>query len=254
MKKRSLMILPLAAAFALTGCSGSDDNGGAETAPEGTQTEQSTQSEETAQSEAASGEALDGAQVKSVVEALVAGKGEAQILDGDTIAATLPQAQAMIESMNIEPAQCAELISQQGSWDVEGINMAVATVLEGTDATSYSVSSYEDDAKLDEARTAAQSKDMQGCESFSMEAEGQKLEASAEIVDASSDAEITLVTKTNVTMDGVDIPMNSISVQAIEGRTAISVSASGDVSDEQQIIDELISEVNRAVAELAKVQ
>lgn len=42
MKKRSLMILPLAAAFALTGCSGSDDNGGAETAPEGTQTEQST--------------------------------------------------------------------------------------------------------------------------------------------------------------------------------------------------------------------
>ena len=254
MKKRSLMILPLAAAFALAGCSNAGDGGSTDSAPEGTQAEQDTQTEETTQGGSGSGETLDGAQVKAVVEALVEGKDGAQVLDGDTIAASLPQAQAAIEAMNIEPAQCAELISQQGSWDVEGINMAVATVVDGTDATSYSVASYEDDAKLAEARTAAESKDMQGCDSFSMEAQGQKLEASAELLDASSDAEVTLLTKTNISMDGVDVPMNSISIQAIDGRTAVSVSASGDVSAEQELIDSLIAEVNKALAEVAKVQ
>lgn len=253
MKKRSLMILPLAAAFALAGCS-SDDGGTSETSPEGTQSGQNTQTEETTQPEAASAKALDGAQVKSVVEALVADKEGAQVLDGDTIAASLPQAQAAIEQMNIEPAQCAELISQQGSWDVEGINMAVATVTEGTNATSYSVASYEDDAKLEEARKSAESMDMQGCDSFSMEAQGQKLEASAELMEATSDAEVTVVTKTDITMDGVDVPMNSVSVQAIDGRTAVAVSASGDVDGEQQLIDQLIEEVNKALAEVDKVQ
>ena len=95
---------------------------------------------------------------------------------------------------------------------------------------------------------------MQGCDSFSMEAQGQKLEASAELMEATSDAGTTVVTKTDITMDGVDVPMNSISVQAIDGRTAVSVSASGDVDGEQQLIDQLIEEVNKALAEVDKVQ
>lgn len=246
MKKRSLMILPLAAAFALSGCSGSDNGDSQESAPATGQTEQSE--------EAAAAPTLDAAQVKSVVETLVEGQDDAQVLDNDTIAASLPQAQKAIEQMKIEPAKCADLISEQGSWDVEGINMAVATVVSGSEAKSYSVASYEDDAKLEQARKSAQSKDMQGCEKFSMEAQGQKLDASAELLDATSDAEITVVTKTNITMDGTQVPMNSVSVQAIDGRTAVSVSASGDVNEDQALVDSLIKEVNKALAEVEKVK
>lgn len=246
MKKRSLMILPLAAAFALSGCGGSDSSGSNDSAPADAAQAQSQPANEAP--------TLDGAQVKTVAESMVEGEEKAQVLDGDTIAANMPQAKKMIDEMKIEPAKCAEVIAEQSSWDVEGINMAVATVVDGTNAKSYSVASYEDDAKLEAARKGAESKDLNGCDSFTMEAQGQKLTASAEILDGTSDAELTVVTKTNVAMDGVDVPMNSISVQALDGRTAISASASGDVKDSQDLIDSLIKDVNKGLAEAKNVK
>lgn len=107
MKKRSLMILPLAAAFALSGCGGSDNSGSNDSAPADAGQAQSQPANEAP--------TLDGAQVKTVAESMVEGEEKAQVLDGDTIAANMPQAKKMIDEMKIEPAKCAEVIAEQSS-------------------------------------------------------------------------------------------------------------------------------------------
>ncbi|MFC0420451.1 hypothetical protein [Glutamicibacter ardleyensis] len=106
--------------------------------------------------------------------------------------------------MKIEPAECADLVVQQSSQDITGINMATAIVAgeKPGESTSYSVASYEDDAKLATDKKAAETKDLQGCDKFSMEMQGMKLNASAEILEATSDAELTVATKSNISMDG----------------------------------------------------
>lgn len=249
MKKRSLWLLPLAGALALTGCSGSGDKAPASN-------ESSTAASASAPAEAPAAKTLDAAQVKKVVESLVADESGAVVVDGDTIAAQLPAAKALVEQMKIEPEQCADLVAQQSSWDINGINMAVASLTDAStgESLSYTVASYEDAAKLEEIKKAAQNKDMKGCESFSMEMQGQKMEANAEILDVSSDAELTYATKTEISLAGTEVPMGSLTVQGIVGNNAVSVASSGGTEDQQTQIDALVKELNVALAELAKVQ
>ncbi|PRA13209.1 hypothetical protein CQ010_00750 [Arthrobacter sp. MYb211] len=244
MKKRSLWLLPLAGALALTGCADSGNEAPA------------ASDEAQASEQAPAAEPLSSAKVKEVVEKLVADESGAQIIDGAAIAESLPQAKELVKGMNIEPAKCAELVAQQSSWDIEGINMAVATVAgaEAGESTSYSVASYEDDAKLSEIKKTVEAKDLQGCDSFSMEMQGMKLNASAEMLDATSDAEVTTATKTSISMEGTEVPMGSYTVQGLVGPNAVSISYSGAVEDEQAKIDELVKELNVAVAELEKAQ
>ena len=244
MKKRSLWLLPLAGALALTGCSDAGTD-----APAASGDAQPTQ-------EAVAAEPLDAAAVKTIVEKLVADESGAQVIDSTAIAESLPQAKKMIESMKIEPAECADLVVQQSALDITGINMATAIVAgeKPGESTSYSVASYGDDAKLATARKAAETKDLQGCDKFSMEMQGMKLNASAEILDATSDAELTVATKSNISMDGKEVPMGSLTLQGFVGPSMVSVAYSGEVDDEKTKLDELTKELNVAVAELNKAQ
>lgn len=80
MKKRSLWLLPLAGALALTGCADAGTD-----APAASGDAQATQ-------EAVAAEPLDAAAVKTIVEKLVADESGAQVIDSAAIAESLPQA------------------------------------------------------------------------------------------------------------------------------------------------------------------
>ncbi len=253
MKKRSLLLLPLAAALALSGCSGSD------TEPSTESTETSAGSSDTGASQEAAAPqasaALSTEQAKSIVTKLAGDSSTVQILDGDSIAASLPQAKAMIEQMEIKPEKCAEFVTQQDSWDIDGINMAVAVLMDETTmaSTSYSVAGYEDSSKLEQITEQAKSKDLQGCDTFSMSVAGQEVEASAKILDVTSDADVTYGTVSTMKMNGMDVP-GTYQIQGLVGNNAVAVSISASEEEsEADMLKELTDELNAAVAEVKAV-
>lgn len=246
MTKRSFLLLPLAGALALSGCGGSGSDTTEGSADAGAAQEQS----------APATAALSTEQATAIVTKLAGDSSGAQIMDGDTIAASLPQAKKLIEQMEIKPEKCAEFVSQQGSWDIEGINMAVAVLMdEATMAsTSYSVAGYEDTAKLDKITEQAKNKDLQGCDSFSMAVSGQEVEASAKILDASSDADLTYATSSAMKMNGTEVPGGSYQMQGLVGNNAVSVAMTGTGSkSEADMLKKLTDELNKAVAEVKAV-
>lgn len=242
MKKHAFWMLPIAAAFALTGCGGSTDNaasgsGGAEASKEQTP----------------EAKALTAEQTTTVVKSLVGDDSKAQVLDSDTIKASLPESKKLIEQMNIKPAKCAELVSQQGTESLDGTNMAVAVVTgEGTESTTYSVVGYEDAAKLDKAKQMAEKKDMQGCDKFTMSMSGQEIAASAKILDATSDADTTVATQTTMKVNGQEFPGGSYQLQGLVGNNAVIVAYTGGDGSESQadVLKKLTTELNKGVAEI----
>ena len=241
MKKQAFWVLPMAAALALSSCGSSGNESSGSSDGSGAAQEQST---ETA--------ALTAEQVSAVVKSLVGDNSKAQVLDGDTIKASLPESKKLIEQMNISPEKCAEFVAQQGTQDLEGTNMAVAIVPgEGMESTTYSVLGYEDSAKLEQAKSMAESKDLQGCDKFTMSMSGQEISASAKVLDASSDADTTIATQTSMTVNGTEVPGGSYQMQGLVGANAVMVvySGGGD-TPEAEVLDKLTGELNKAVAEV----
>ena len=243
MKKRSFLLLPLAAALALTGCSGS--------ANETPGSPDAGASQEKAAPETA---ALSTEQATAIVKKLAGDSADAQIMDGDTIAAALPQAKKLIEQMEISPEKCAEFVSQQAAWDIDGINMAVAVLMDDStmESTSYSVAGYEDTAKLDQITKQVKNKDLQGCDKIGMTVQGQNAEVGVKILDASSDADLTYATSNTTKLNGTDVPGGgSYQMQGLVGNNAVSVSMTGtDAESEADVLKKLTEELNKAVAEV----
>lgn len=242
MKKHAFWVLPIAAAFALTGCGGSSDNAAS-----------SSGATEAAEAQAPEAKALTADQTTAVVKSMVGDDSKAQVMDSDTIKAALPDSKKLIEQMNIKPEKCAELVTQQGTENLDGTNMAVAMVTgEGTASTTYSVVGYEDTSKLDKAKQMAEKKDMQGCDKFTMSMSGQEIAASAKILDATSDADTTIATQTTMTVNGQEFPGGSYQVQGLVGSNAVVVAYSGGDGSEsaEDVLKKLTTELNKGVAEI----
>ncbi|MNW27378.1 hypothetical protein D3C74_41720 [compost metagenome] len=164
----------------------------------------------------------------------------------------MESAKGLIDQMEIEPAKCAEFVSQQGTQDLDGVNMAAAIVVGETgESNSYSVAGYEDTAKLDAIKDMVDAKDLQGCEDFSMSVAGQKVSASAKILDAESDADKTIVTHTAMTMNGEEVPGGSYQIQGVVGENVVAVSRTqtGEQAD-GEAVKALVEELNKAVEEV----
>ncbi|UYQ78466.1 hypothetical protein OF385_04760 [Glutamicibacter sp. JL.03c] len=242
MKKQAFWVLPVAAAFALSGCGSSGNESAGNSEGSGTAQEQSTETG-----------ALSAEQATAVVKSLVGDESNAQVLDGDTIKASLPDSQKLLEQMNIKPEKCAELVTQQGTQDLDGTNMAVAVVPgEGAETTTYSVTGFEDSAKLEQAKTMAEKKDLQGCDKFTMSMSGQEISASAKILDATSDADTTVATQTSMTVNGTEVPGGSYQLQGLVGDNAVVVAYTGGTEEkaESEVLEQLVGELNKAVAEV----
>ncbi|WP_159614640.1 hypothetical protein [Glutamicibacter sp. JC586] len=234
MKKQALWVLPIAAAFALTGCGGASDNSAGSNGGD-------------------EAKALTAEQTTTVVKSLVGDDSDAKVLDSETLKSALPDSKKLIEQMNIKPEKCAELVTQQGTEDLDGINMAVAMITSGgTASTTYSVAGYEDTAKLDKTKEMAEKKDMQGCDKFTMSMSGQEISASAKILDASSDADTTIATQTSMTVNGQEFPGGAYQIQGLVGNNAVVIAYSGGDGSESEadVLKKLTTELNKGVAKI----
>lgn len=250
MKKHSLWVLPAAVALALTGCSSSDAESGNNAA--GTEASQGQEGANAPAEEASGVAALSAEQAAAVATALAGDAPNAQVMDSDALAAAMPSAKGMIEQMDIKPEKCAEFVSQQGTQDLGGINMAAAIIVgEAGQTKSYSVAGYEDSSKLDAVKELAGSADLQGCDEFSMSVSGQSVDASAKIIDAKSDADSTIVTHTSMSLNGNEIPGGSYQIQGVIGDNVIAISDSGAGEQSQdEAVEALVGELNKAVDEV----
>ncbi|MFK0083545.1 hypothetical protein [Glutamicibacter sp. NPDC090743] len=241
MKKRSLWVLPVAVALALTGCSSNSGTEGAAGSSEAPQ-----------EQESAGVPALTAEQAAAVAKTLGGDGPNVQVLDSDALSGSLESAKGLIDQMEIEPAKCAEFVSQQGTQDLDGVNMAAAIVVGETgESNSYSVAGYEDTAKLDAIKDMVDAKDLQGCEDFSMSVAGQKVSASAKILNAESDADKTIATHTAMTMNGEEVPGGSYQIQGVVGENVVAVSRTqtGEQAD-GEAVKALVEELNKAVEEV----
>lgn len=241
MKKRSLWVLPVAVALALTGCSSNSGTEGAAGSSEAPQ-----------EQESAGVPALTAEQAAAVAKTLGGDEPNVQVLDSAALSASVESAKGLIDQMEIEPAQCAEYVSQQGTQDLDGVNMAAAIVVGETgESSSYSVAGYEDAAKLEAINKMADAKDLQGCEDFSMKVAGQEVSASAKILDAESDADKTIATHTAMTMNGAEVPGGSYQIQGVVGDNVVAVSHTQTTEQsEDEAVKTLVDELNKAVAEV----
>ncbi|MGZ2224607.1 hypothetical protein [Glutamicibacter nicotianae] len=249
MKKRSLWVLPVAVALALTGCS---SNSGSEGAAGSSEAPQEGTSQATQKQESAGVPALTAEQAAAVVKTLGGDASNVQVLDNAALSASVEIAKGLIDKMEIEPAKCAEFVTQQGTQDLDGVNAALAIAVgDAGESSTYSVTGYEDSVNPDAINKVADSKGVQGCEDFSMKVAGQEVSASVKNLEAESDADKTIATHMSVTKNGAEMPGGAYQIQGVIGENVVAIShtQTGEQS-EDEAVKMLVEELNKAVEEV----
>lgn len=84
-----------------------------------------------------------------------------------------------------------------------------------------------------------------------MSVAGQEVSASAQILEADSDADSTIATHTAVVMNGTEVPGGSYQIQGVVGENVVSVSQTitAEQSDDEAV-KALVEELNKAVEEV----
>lgn len=252
MKKRTLLPLTLAAAFALAGCAG-----GGETAPssspaaaETTPAAQTTSAAPTAEAAKPAGGQLSAQQLAEIADTLADGNSQAQIVDKQTIVAQLPMAEQQIKAMKIEPAECAQFVAADVNAEFEKMEMiTVALPGEGAlDSTSVSIVSYKDpaDAKANISKAQSSLKD---CSEFSIEMQGQKVTTKTTDVKAKTDGSVTQANRSDIQIPGGS--MTTLSVSAQQENNLVSVSKTGmkatdaDIAEAEKLTNKVLDLLNK---------
>ncbi|MFL4473570.1 hypothetical protein ACIPVK_06205 [Paeniglutamicibacter sp. MACA_103] len=242
MKKTALWALPFAATLAITGCAAestpdpaAQPSSGATPTP-ATASDPATQPSSgaatepaatTPESHAASGKQLTANQLVKVAQTLKKeyGKDDAQILKDAELRASMGTIEEIVSGMKVSPAECGEFAVAGISETLEQVTMAVLLLpAEPNDVTtSISIASYPD-AEFLEKLVQQAGENKVGCSKFTLTMQGQ--EASAEVKDAkaSTTAQTTIATVTDVKVLGQEI--TTLTVAGYDGQSNVSVSIS----------------------------
>lgn len=250
-KKRSLLVVPVAAALLLSGCSNSS-----ETAPESPSSNAPSATEQSSApaQNAGSADALSAEQVKAVVDKVFAGKKDAMILDSDTIKS---QAEAAggnpYAGADIKPAKCQEYLNAQAQAGTDGVNVAMGMTMDQKSGAAdiLIVQGIEDAKKAEDALDVLTSGSFGGCDKFSITTQGTTIDASIKKVDISTDADVTMGMKIDMSINGKAAPGGSYQIQSTVGPNVIVVQHSGATTEsEDAIFKDLADQVNQTVAEV----
>ncbi|MGP9650099.1 hypothetical protein CQ010_00755 [Arthrobacter sp. MYb211] len=244
MTKRSLWLLPLAAALILTGCSGSDnaDPVTAESSPAPSQKQDQT-----------SGASLSADQVKDVVTKLVGEDSTAQILDNEVMKPQLENAKAMEGSNGIKPEKCAKQQEEYTVTDLTGTVAASATVQGDSTGKVIQIFSITDAQTRKNISEALKLSDIEGCESISVSVSGQEVNTDRQILDLDSTADQALTMATQMKV-GADEYLNSVAVQALEGNNFVLVTFSSGTVEAPLLAGEAMKLADQAFAEIKSLQ
>lgn len=244
MKKTALWALPIAATLAVTGCA-AESTPSAATQPGQTATAESSpgsaapltgpgsagpsapSSVATTEPSAATGKQLTANQLVKVAQALEKeyGKDDAQVLKDAELRASMGTIEEIVSGMKVSPAECGEFAVAGMSEMLERVTMAVLVLpAEPNDvSTAVSVASYDSAGTLEKLmQQAADNK--ADCSKFTLTMQDQ--EATAEVKDAkaSTTAQTTMATVTDVKVMGQSI--TTLTVAGYDGQNNVSVSIS----------------------------
>ncbi|WP_139194902.1 sensor domain-containing protein [Arthrobacter sp. UCD-GKA] len=209
MKKRALMLFPLAAALLLTGCA---DAG----------------------STAAAAGQLD-AQALSEIANEVAGDNEkAVIVDKESLKAQVPLAEKARKAMKVTPESCTEFVAGDIAEELEKMNVVSVSLPGATQLQGVQVglASYAEPA--DAAANMAQAEEiLRDCANFSFSLQGQETTMGVKPLAAKTAASKTSAIQTSTSAG--DITISTVSVNALEGQNVVTVAVMGGTDSRQDI-------------------
>ncbi|PCC25664.1 hypothetical protein CIK75_08410 [Glutamicibacter sp. BW78] len=277
-KKPLYLTIPLAAALALTGCSGSansasdDSPAAASSSTPGAAGEASTsapaanaqsssappaQSAESGSSPAAKGSdagngaALSDTQLKKAVTDFFDEDPGAQILSGKTLRAQAGAAGAMVEGMKISPEKCNSARGIDIESELKKNNIAVGTYPNPEDpmqSISITIMSAGDPAEtqatFDEGIDA-----LDDCQQMDVELMGIKTKMKMEEAKVTTKAPSSVALRTVITVQGTEIPGSNVSLLddglqvqlQVQGKEADQKAMQNIADEAQRVLDSLKS-------------
>lgn len=235
MKKRALFLLPLTAALLLAGCSDSAPDAAAGT------------------SAAASSDQLDTQTLADIAKQIAGDNEQAVIMDNDALKAQLPAAEQVRKAIKVTPETCSNFATSDLGAELEKMNVVSvglpgATALEGV---QVQVASFSD--PVDAEANFAQADDiLKDCSEFSFSLQGQETTMKMKDLEATTSAEKTSAIQT--TTVSKETTVTTVSVNALEGSTAIVVTVLGgkdpkkDLAEANQKAENVLEMVAKASA------
>lgn len=220
MKKRSIWVLPVAIALALTGCASSD-----------TETGGTADSAGSSESEGASGTVLDATQVKAVIDKVMEGQDSAQVFDNDTLQQQQEGLDLSALAEGVSPKECADLQKENSFTDLSKAYAAAGVVAESAGSTTVQLLSLKDDATSQTIASLLEFDDFGKCSTMQVESGGQKLDIESKVLDADTQAPHELAISTTTLMSGKAV-QDSVNVQALDGSTYVLVNVIGQPGSE----------------------
>ena len=149
-------------------------------------------------------------------------KGGVQIIENAELKSAAAQSKELIDSMKVSPAKCG-VYASSGSMDLMNhMNMVSVNIPASSNDAGMMVSigSFDDASDVDTAVSVAESSSKE-CSEFTMTMSGQEITAAVETGKASTKAETTIATMTEVNMAGQKT--KTMTVQGYDGVNNIGV-------------------------------
>ena len=238
MKAGALLV---AGVFALSGCGSSDEGSEAasESSPSATATPTPTPTLAVGQ------EQYTPEELEAALQAVKADQGlSGEIANQEMLSPLLQETPDALAGVTITPAKCDVLATTDIAGVLENANMAML-MLSATDVLM--IASHPDESVM-EKQFADNSLLLEDCAQFQMEAAGQVITASAEPVDATTDAEQTQAFRTVITA-GEEVT-ESTQLSVVSGTTNIQITLNG--AEGAASMSKAEDLANALLAELAK--
>lgn len=257
MKKRTLLPLTLAAAFALAGCSGGGDAAPSSSpaaqntaAGETTAAAETTSAAPTTEAAKPAGGQLSAQQLADIADTLAGDNEQAQIVDKQMIVSQLPMAEQQLKAMKIEPAECAQFVAADVNAEFEKMEIITVALPGETplESTSISIASYKDPADANANISKAQSS-LKDCSEFSIEMQGQKVTTKTTEVEAKTNGAVTQANRSEIQIPGGS--MTTLAVSAQQENNLVSVSKTGmkatdaDVAEAEKLTNKVLDLLNK---------
>ncbi|MBO0908313.1 hypothetical protein [Arthrobacter sunyaminii] len=241
MKAGALLV---AGVFALSGCGSSDEGSEAasESSPSATPTPTPTL--------AVGQEQYTPAELETALAAILADRGMAgEIITQQDLAPMLEGAPDQLAGVVITPEQCDVLASADIAATLDSANMAMIMLSETDTLTiaSHPSASIMDKQVQDNTRL------LEDCAQFQMEAGGQVISAAVDSLDASTDGQTTQAFRTTIT--AAEQVTDTVQVSAVSGTTNVQVSMTGNLTtaaESEEAIAQAETIINEVLAELEK--
>ncbi|WP_104104574.1 hypothetical protein [Arthrobacter sp. 08Y14] len=243
MKAGALLV---AGVFALSGCGSSDEGSEAasESSPSATATPTPTPTLAVGQ------EQYTPAELETALAAILADRGMAgEVITQEDLAPMLEGAPDQLAGVVITPEQCDVLASADIAATLDSANMAMVMLSE-TD--TLTIASHPSASTL-EKQVQDNTRLLEDCAQFQMEAGGQVISAEVDSLDASTDGQETQAFRTTIT--AAEQVTDTVQVSAVSGTTNVQVSMTGNLTtaaESEEAIAQAETIINEVLAELEK--